>query len=273
MCPKNNNIYCIPCNAEHVLKVNIEEGTCSLIGQQLLGKQKWYGGILGDDGCIYGIPMCSTKVLKVNPATDEVELIGDLSDKPWKWHGGCASNGPEKAIYGFPSHSDTVLKIIPDTGKVTEIGDLSNYEQVMPIGRFNDGKYKYGGGVCDPLTGNVYCFPSDADKVVKIDCRSDKVELIGGSLEDVYPEEALKAGFYNKWQNGFVGLDDCLYSIPCNANRVLKIDPTTDEVFIFGGPFEGCEKWEGGVVGKDNHLYCMPNDGQTILKIHPSKKK
>ena len=65
-----------------------------MIGPILPGKQKWYGGILGEDGCIYAMPMCAKQVLKIDPSTQEVKLIGrDLSSKGWKWHGGCASNG------------------------------------------------------------------------------------------------------------------------------------------------------------------------------------
>lgn len=50
-------IYAIPANANRVMKFNPYTDEVTFIGSDYgEGKQKWYGGIEGSDGCIYGIP-------------------------------------------------------------------------------------------------------------------------------------------------------------------------------------------------------------------------
>ena len=82
-------IYCIPSNAKHVLKVYLDESDkVEEIGPPLSeGQNKWYGGILGVDGCVYGMPYTATGVLRINPKTDSVEVLGDFPSGGYKWHG------------------------------------------------------------------------------------------------------------------------------------------------------------------------------------------
>eukprot|EP00976_Prorocentrum_cordatum_P011112 223588-Prorocentrum_minimum.AAC.2 len=42
-------------------------------------------------------------------------------------------------------------------------------------------RYKYGGGVLAP-DGRIYCFPSDADRVLRIDPATDEAQCIGPSF-------------------------------------------------------------------------------------------
>ena len=94
----------------------------------------------------------------------------------------------------------------------------------MPPSRLNDGKFKYGGGCFHPNTGNIYCFPSDAGRVLKVEASTGRASLIGPMIEGV---------LQNKWQNGFLADNDKIYAIPCDAEGVLEIDPATDQVFFF----------------------------------------
>jgi hypothetical protein len=63
-----SSIYCIPSNAQHVLKVHLdgdEKDKVEEIGPPLVdGQNKFYGGIKGLDGCIYGMPYTATGVLR-----------------------------------------------------------------------------------------------------------------------------------------------------------------------------------------------------------------
>ena len=264
--PEDGAIYCIPCNAEEVLRI-VPGGDITALrrsdgGGPLAGKQKWYGGLLGLDGCIYGIPNCATAVLRVDPRTQEVSTFGeaDLPDTPfgdqkYKWHGGVAH--PNGYIYGVPSHSDCVLKIDPATQSVTTFGGPIASGTYRP-----DGKYKYGGAVIGS-NGAIYCLPSDADQVLKIDPDTEEVTLIGPAFDDCH----------NKWQNGYLAADGHVYAIPCHAEAVLRICCDTDEVTtvpIEDGFEKGYEKWEGGVVGGDGCMYCVPQASKTVLKITPA---
>ena len=49
----------------------------------------------------------------------------------------------------------------------------------------------------------------------------------------------------------------CL-ALPCNADRILKINPYTNEVSTFDGPFEGGWKWHGGNLAANGMVYAIP---------------
>lgn len=149
---------------------------------------------------------------------------------------------------------------------------------------------------------NVYCFPSDADRVLKIDCATQHCSLIGPSfigqishnctLPTVRrpplncsplhaaahavtctpyacsPDGIAVIGL-NKWQNGFLGKDCAVYGIPCNAERVLRICCITGEVALIGHDLTDLpNKWEGGVVDRDGQ--CTHACTRACTKISPT---
>lgn len=80
------------------------------------------------------------------------------------------------------------------TGLVYTVGDNS----VLQPGRHRipqDHRYKYLGGALTLDSSFAYLFPCDAERVLKIDCRTDELSLVGPLLLDGE----------NKFQNGFVG--------------------------------------------------------------------
>ena len=98
--------YCIPSNAEHVLKVNLKTEEVTEIGPALTdGQNKFYGGIKGLDGCIYGMPYTATGVIRIDPRTDSVEILGDYPIGGYKWHGGLLAHSTG-VIYAFPAHAN-----------------------------------------------------------------------------------------------------------------------------------------------------------------------
>ena len=56
---------------------------------QFGGKNRWYGGILGVDGCVYAPPYAATGVLRIDPRTDSVDVIGDFPEGVTSGMGGC----------------------------------------------------------------------------------------------------------------------------------------------------------------------------------------
>ena len=58
------------------------------------------------------------------------------------------------------------------------------------------------------------------------------------------------AGGLWKWHGAVVGHDNVIYAVPQKAERVLRIDPSTDSVSFIGDRFEGENKWAGGVVAR-----------------------
>ncbi|KAK3252248.1 hypothetical protein CYMTET_38440 [Cymbomonas tetramitiformis] len=272
---RDGNIYGVPANATSVLKISVPSGEVTTFGDASLleGDYKWYGGLLAADGAIYCIPQNADAVLKILPEAEEVVLIGQglFGRGDWKWHG-CTFSPRDQCIYGIPNHGDTCLRIDP-AGNGGE-GEVTLFEAAEPIEsgahRRGDGKYKYEGAV---LGGdeNIYCIPGDADYVLKI------VPPRAGSGEQptahrIGPSFAGESKCNNKWQNGFLGADGCIYAVPHKAEGVLRIDPSRDTATSIqpeSGPLVGRDKWQSGALGHDGCFYCTPFLAKDVLKIDP----
>lgn len=267
-----SKIVCIPACAERVLIIESESDGVREIGPAFAGEGKWYGGLLGADGCVYGIPFNHDRVLRVDLETNEVSLIGpSLGVGGYKWHGGVRTPGGN-TIIGIPSHATSVLKIVPGSLNVTTIGEVEAGPLFQPTRlRFRQpGRYKYGGGVA--VGDVVYAFPYDAYLPLRIDVSNDDVRMLSNFADDASRRDCEA---HNKWQNGFVSrADGCAYAIPVSAQAVLKIDPKTDIVSTTARELCRCfaedDKWEGGVVEPlTGALYAVPQNAPYVLKIDP----
>ena len=67
----------------------------------------------------------------------------------------------------------------------------------------DDDKYKYLGGVVSPVDGCMYCIPSDADRILRVDPSTASCSYVGRDLSDIAKGQSRGQ---NKWQNGFAGL-------------------------------------------------------------------
>jgi len=256
----DGNLYGIPANALEVLKIDPRTDEVTTFGGPFEGRQKWYGGIKASNGAIYGIPQNGTGVLKITPETSTAEIIGDVGSGGWKWHGGLAA-GDGSLIYGIPCNADAVLKIDSKTDAVTLIGGG------LKSGRHrDDDKYKYlGGGVAGD--GKVYFFPSDAERVLCVDPKTDECKLVGPIFLDGM----------NKWQNGFACRDGCVYAIPQRSPGVLCIKPAPEGSnedahvsMLWCADDAGMkDKYEGGVLGADGCVYCIPLRSKEVMRVVP----
>lgn len=286
--PVDNCIYCIPQSASRVLRLNPIDESLSFVGPDLPGKYKWYGGLVGKtDGAIYGVPQNSGSVLRIHPlggdGNVDITLHGDLGSGLHQWHGGGVSS--DGTIVCIPNNANTILLIKPPKTrdndseiepKLSIIGGSDVIATGKNVGR-HDRKYKYLGSASDEEC-NVYCFPSGAEYVLRVNTATNEIDEIGPSLY----ESKLERLKQNKWQNGFYcSVDKCVYAIPLAAETVLKIDlnGSSEEddndvvVSTMGLPLDpngGLAKWEGGVMTEDGCMYCMPNNFKKVLKIKPS---
>jgi hypothetical protein len=274
----NGWLYAIPANANRVMKINPRTNEICYIGPTFSsGGQKWFGGITGTDNCIYGIPHNETSVLKIDPSNDTITLMVLDNGQPlpsgqWKWHGGLRAGDK---IYGFPNNADTVLVIHCREGRVYTIDgmELQSGRHRIP----QDDRYKYLGGATTLDQRYAYLFPCDAERVLRINCATDELCYVGPHLLDGE----------NKFQNGFVGRDGCVYGIPQRASGVVRITPRAlrsnisvnkeDEedlvdIIDCGPELIGVkDKFEGGVLGPDGCIYCIPLRSKTCIKIVPGK--
>merc|ERR1711963_22142 len=100
----------------------------------------------------------------------------------------------------------------------------------------------------------IYGIPNNADAVLKIDTLSDIVTTIGGSLKSGRHRTDDKY----KYLGGALGSDGHIYCFPCDAERVLKINTRTDEVYTIGPEFYGENKWQNGCDAYDGAIYAVP---------------
>ena len=289
-------IYCIPSNAQHVLKVDLETSTTSYLSipplhemddathhsELLAGTNKWYGGILGSDNCVYGIPYAAGSVLCINANTDEVSLLGDYGWNKYNFHGGVKSS--RGAIYAFPAHADKVLKI--DT-TIINGDDVDEKLSLLPIQRApydNDTvtRYKWLGG-CVGKDGNIFAMPSDASSVLHINVMNDVVTTFG-CIEN---SDTTRVNGYiekNKFQGGVLGRDGFIYALPSNAKGILRIDTrhVSDEegesksifleknrVCCIGTLEQKTDKWQGGFSVSSGEILAIPENCNSVLKVLP----
>lgn len=263
--------YCIPSNAEHVLKVNLKTEELTEIGPALTdGQNKFYGGIKGLDGCIYGMPYTATGVIRIDPRTDSVEILGEYPLGGYKWHGGLLAHSTG-VIYAFPAHANEVLCV--DTNVVPERdGDQSWRVSTISIQRHEndtdtaDQQYKWLGGSYG-ADGCIYGMPSDATSILRIDPIKNEAYTFGKVPANK-----------NKWQGGSLSsIDDCIYAVPADHDNILRIhtNPETPLSIDFVGKFfDDCEdKWQGSFVGRDGRMYAIPENCSNVMVITPSKEK
>ena len=270
--PTNGCVYAIPANADRVLRIDPARRTTSLVGPVLPGdKQKWYGGLRASNGCIYGIPQNAAGIIKITPGVSEkddlVEIFGNhlLHEGDWKWHGGAITRDGN-LIYGFPNNAAHVLKIDTRTDTITllDMPIIGGGHRVP-----HDGKYKYlGGAIANDFC--LYLFPCEAERVLRICTRTDKLTLVGPRLTE--------GG--SKFQNGFCSkIDGAVYAIPQRSRGVLRItpgqhvdeEPRVEMIYCGDLLVSTKDKFEGGVLGpKDGAIYCIPLRAKRVVKVVPA---
>jgi hypothetical protein len=296
----NKTILCVPSNAQRVLQIQVETNSVSEIGPTFHGQNKWYGGILGDDGAVYGIPYTASGVLRIGHSNmvssnngencNIIRVIGSFPEKQYLWHGGIKSphNG---AIYAFPSHANQVLKISTRLKSLGHDHEDDHQLSLLDIHRRADDdcffRYQWLGG-CIGADGCIYGIPSDSTSILKIDPVTDHVTTFGR-----VPAQK------NKWQGAVLSpIDGCIYCIPSNAEYVLQINTTSVADSVSGAPGSPAEdhnklnkyiddnnervrllgrnlssmkdKFQGGFLGRDGSIYCIPENAKRVLKITPA---
>lgn len=107
--------YLFPCDAERVLKINVETDELELVGPLLLdGMNKYQNGFVARDGHLYGIPQRATGILRIDPSTDHVDIMScgeEMIGVKDKFEGGVL--GLDGCIYCIPLRSKSSVKIVP----------------------------------------------------------------------------------------------------------------------------------------------------------------
>jgi hypothetical protein len=176
-------------------------------------------------------------------------LIGDDIQGNLKWS--AFVDGGDGFLYGIPSDACRVVKFDPLDKSLTEIGP-----------DFGGGPLKWMCGV-RANTGSIYCAPYWAEHILKIDPIQGTVE----TLDDV---ELPETGDH-LWASGALAADNNIYYMPCNAHRIMRLNPDNDSLSSVGDDLgQGEFKYWGTVVGNDDCLCGIPNIATRIVKFDPA---
>lgn len=129
---------------------------------------------------------------------------------------------------------------------------------------------KWGSGAT--LGNKVYGIPYVADQILMLNSESGAVSAAGStrSVATINTE----GGGSNKW-SGAVIVNDVIFGIPHNADRLLIFTPKTGKItgsVTTNSIATGGGKWRGGVT-INNMIYGIPYDAEQLLVYNPAKNE
>jgi hypothetical protein len=253
----NSSIYCAPFRADHVLKIDMIQGTVETLDNVRLpeiGNDLWKSGALASDNSIYYMPYHARRIMRLNPDNDSLSSVGDdLVGRGWKYSGTVVGN--DDCVYGIPYYNTRIVKFDPANPRTTStVGEKAGEE------------FMCGNGVFASGDGYIYA-ANRYGQVLQIDTTSGNYTWIGDNSR-----YGCKAG----WGDPIIGADKCIYWPPYSANRVLKFDPETQQLPSlvgddFGGEYNK-HLWEGGALATDGVIYCVPYRATQVLAIDPFRE-
>jgi hypothetical protein len=240
------------------------------------GTHKHLGGAYDPtDGCIYGVPANSRAVLCLYPNDDTdttsgyrmttIPLPDQVASCNYKWLRGIFAHG---YLWAIPAWADSVLCVDVDAfwkrRPVSEHGIV----QLLPLPSDHIRmQWQWHGAGMNHEKSAIYCIPSNAQHVLKVDLLTKSTSLISVTGYDPTSYPNFSIDTTNKWYGGIVGRDNCVYGIPYRTCAVLKIDCSNDSATLIG-PDYGTTKynWHGGIQvhGK---IYAHPSHANTVLVI------
>ena len=149
-----------------------------------------------------------------------------------------------------------VLKINPATQEVV----------VLDEGRFEEGSWKWHGGLASHDGRKIIGFPNNADSVLVVDVEGQRVYTVGdGSVLRSGSHRVPYDGRY-KYLGGALTRDGrYAYLFPC-----VRFDMITDELSLVGPRLrEGPNKYQNGFSGRDGCVYGIPQTSSGVLRIVP----
>ena len=111
----------------------------------------------------------------------------------------------------------------------------------------------------------IYCAPYNSNySILKINTNDGTVE----TLDNV---ELPETGHLYLWASGALATDNCIYYMPYNALRIMRLNPGNVTLSSVGDDLgDGWMKYSGTVVGNDDRVYGIPYIVTRIVKFDPT---
>mmetsp|Transcript_9189 Transcript_9189/g.22827 ORF Transcript_9189/g.22827 Transcript_9189/m.22827 type:complete len:320 (+) Transcript_9189:146-1105(+) len=180
------------------------------------GAHKHLGGAYdASDGCIYGVPANSKAILCMYPCEQDDEdnfrykmttipLPERIVDREMKWLRGIVAHG---YLWAIPAWADSVLCVDLDAfwGRRELAEGQSDVVRLIPLPEDHPKSMRWqwhGAGINKEQTG-IYCIPSNARKVLKVDVATKTTSFIDIEYDQTtYPEFTLDVT--NKWYGKYI---------------------------------------------------------------------
>lgn len=158
---------------------------------------------------------------------------------------------PNGKLYGIPRAKIPFIELDPKTGDYT----------------FKDyGITDVGGYIAGQVTqnGKIFCVEQLGNRVLVVDTNDDTSYFL--DIPDSLPTMSL---MFNG--NATIAQDGNIYYTPFNYNKIMIINPETDEIILtdYGQPekFVGGGKWVGSVLTPDNKIYFTPFRSEEVMIV------
>lgn len=138
----------------------------------------------------------------------------------------------------------------------------------MLVGGELEGEKKYCRGV-DGGNGCIYLVPFMATQVLELNLSTGESRFIGEKFEP-------KDGVWNSedfYDSAVLGKDGMVYALPCNAPKVMMIDPSSATTKFVGDDVQTEFGWRDAVVAENGMVYGVPGNAQQVLKFDPTTQK
>ena len=187
------------------------------------GAHKHLGGAFDEtDGCIYGVPANSKSILCIYPCEEEKEdgaspvvekfrykmttipLPQRILDREMKWLRGIVAHG---YLWAIPAWADSILCVDLDAfwGRRDLPEGQSDVVQLisLPEGHPKSMRWQWHGAGINKEKTAIYCIPSNAKKVLKVDLATKTTSFIDIEYDQTkYPEFTLDVT--NKWYGTYI---------------------------------------------------------------------
>jgi hypothetical protein len=145
----------------------------------------------------------------------------------------------------YASEYGRCLKNLPITGQTDSVAYITG----CPSGSDN-----YFGSVLGD-NGIIYCPPSDATTILKINTNNDTVSTIGSFAGS------------GKYSDGVRAANGKIYFIPLNATNILVLDPATELTTTISGLAGGAAFVGGSLDSTGTKIYLTPFNSTSIVVV------
>jgi hypothetical protein len=256
------------------------------------GNHKHLGGAYDPtDGSIYGVPAHAQSILCLHPVVDNnsnvvvnysmttIPLPKSIAKIPFKWLRGIFAHG---YLWAIPAWAPAVLCVDIDAyrGRRPSSSSEGSIVQLIPLpsNHPSDLTWQWHGAGMNHEKTAIYCIPSNAHAVLKVDLMTKSTSLISIDVPPHHHHQKPKYPNFdisqcNKWYGGIVGADNAVYGIPYRSCAVLRIDCNTNTASLVGRDYGSSYfNWHGGIQ-VNGCIYAHPSHATTVLVINTNHRR